>query len=428
MNVIKYLNDLKFVENEAHISSIIASFYEYGIKVSYDMETKPSRFIFSAMKKFRTGGIIDTYISECNGLILSPPLGKKNKSWSIISYPPCTYRSVVSVDVMNKYLAQGMYSVYEIMEGTIITYYYFNSAWRMSTTNGIDVSDVKWDGKSYKDAFTECLVHIGITREILEASLDKSTCYTFGFKHPHRHPFYEGGQPIYNVWFVQGRNIKTLKLEGFKLIPEQKKVLDCPTNIRDLFKKLASSIDDFDKDKTVLYGYILRSNKLGVTYKSVMLESRLLTTIRKLYYQSCFNKLSRQMEIERVRFICLYSYLQIQIRPVFIKYFPQFTEKFAEFDRITSDLVDAVVKIISTSETEAKSIQPTVEDQGQGRSDKFDSSLRSEEEPKKVYARQILSSMGKIMSLKEDKITRKKIREYICDPIYLAIYDALSTE
>lgn len=431
MNVIKHLNDHKIVPTELGIKKLQHHFKSYNIKISYDMGL-PIRLIFTSNKFYESKSNI--YLAECNGLIVSyhstqsdvrsdrscsdvrscsdtPMQDVIAGIWTILAQPPSTIKIQPDIKTIDKYLSTNNYDILEIDEGTIFTYYYYNGEWRMSTSNGIDVTNLIWDGKSYIRAFSECLEKKGINLDKFEKTLNKAAYYTFGFKHPHRHPFMENESP-YKIWFVHGADIKT-GIFAKCGIPMQKIVSDDAYN---LHKKLFSAENNFMTTKKILYGYILRPKFLFG--QSLILESKILTNIRNLYYRYDFNKNAQLLHMSRVKYILLYTYVTKQV-DVFLLYFPQFKKYFKDCEKITLILTYKIWHILKMTHSKYKKIDEVF-------INRSIAEIKLDPEESKIYniyAEKIINSMSTVLST--NLIQIRDIYGYVIGSQNIEMYDKL---
>jgi hypothetical protein len=231
--------------------------------------------------------------------------------------------------------------------------YYYGGGWVCSTKKGIAVDGLSWDGVSYKQALTDVLTQNEIKVEDFYGALNKSSSYTFGFKHPGRHPFREGECKIdkkqYQIWFVQSAELATGKVERSispvsKILPQEMIQIQ---NVRDLFRINFNAYTEFQASGKVDYGFLLRATSDDVPFncRSLLLESKLLQKIRIYFYQSQYTEVSNILGISRRMYIVVRSYLKYTMRTHFITLFPQFKPAFAAIKKIIETLADTIIKL-----------------------------------------------------------------------------------
>lgn len=408
VQTIAYLNkNHPNVDSEQELSGLYQSFKKYGIKVSFPSkpEGKKRRFIFSHAKSLRFKGEIDEFISECNGLICLYDYEEK-VPWSLLAKPVNTFKTGVNEKYIDRHLHK--YTVYKVNEGTTVNMYYYNGSWRISSSRGYDVTELVWNGKkTYKEVLKEVLYKYSILYDEFLEALDKNASYTFGFKHPDFHPFWDGkdtGQ--YNFWFIQkfhnkdgvvpmGEKLKKLRVDGQTI--EEK-----PGNIRTLFKKLGNSLDDFLETKNVLYGYILRTDHKDVSINSrnILLESRLLKTIRNLYYHSKYQKNSHELKLDREKYIVASAFLDRKKYAMFTELFPQYKNEFNEYEKIYKILLKELTGIYTKP--------------------------GSTDSPFYLFAQKIANQINKKVTIKKNNPhLQHLLSTFILDPVFLTTFYTL---
>jgi hypothetical protein len=218
MNIIQYIKNQQF-DGLTDESKIVEDFNAKYIKVSYECPKDNDvsrRYIFTANKynsknvSFLSSDLV--LRSEANGLILE----STGTEWIALVIPPRTPKSNnINAGTLDKFYQEDKYLIYKLEDGTIINLYYYKkqenqypSRWVISTARGIEVNTQVFNTVSYQDMFEQSLNNMGLDKEEFYNSLDKNTCYTFGFKHPDMHPFQERKtKPVYKVWFVQSTTI-----------------------------------------------------------------------------------------------------------------------------------------------------------------------------------------------------------------------------
>lgn len=367
MNVIKFIKTLA----DKSPSNIRTQLYKQGILSTYDDfsqdsdkketdepgESHATRMIFYTSKNQR---FIDNENAselwlECNGLIIDV------ESLQPVVIPTNSLMHNIDTSVVSANLTNGLYDVYPVNDGTTINMYYWKplDSWRISTSRSIDATDSQWGETTYTDIIEELMYVAGSDLETFHNSLDKTRCYTFGFKHPSMHSFYAGSvDPVYKMWFIQSVNctdgdIKCTpdtqtQVDSFETlkISTQSVLQDSDVKkLNSLTKVAHHALYTFLTASEVNYGYILKSrdtSKTGV-YSNILLESTLMQKIRHLYYHSKYNKISKQMNYNREKFIIVQSYLDMNTHDLFIELFPRFKPQYNQLNAITSDLVKQTI-------------------------------------------------------------------------------------
>lgn len=346
MNTLEFISENKFTGELDSLDELKSSFYKMGVRVSYDNAESPRRYIFSVAAK--RDGIHANIVKECNGLILEAIDGK----WRALVVPPENPMTNCRADDVNTQVCRKMFDIYEICDGTTISLYFDCDNWVMSTNKGIDVTNTVLDNIDYKTAFGQCLsIGMSVPEADFYNSLNKEYSYTFGFKHPVRHPFTEGGNvPIYRVWFIQKVHLTTYAIsyslsdENIEIAPQRR--IPNPQNIHILFKKLARSYDEYVEYGKVLYGYLLRpkgQTKTGTS--SILLTSRLMVALKSIYYNKSNDDNAKALNIPRTVYILVNTFLNSKLNAQFITLFPGFISEYNVLSSIITKLVVSVVAV-----------------------------------------------------------------------------------
>ncbi len=334
--------------------------YQQGIKTSYDED----RMIFSTTHPHKNHPVV--YTQECNGLIL------EMDTWKPLMVPPRSLRFNIDTDVSNKFLHQGLYHVYKAQDGTCFNMYYYNNRWTISTAKGYDMNDVKWDGKSYQQLVTECLEKVNLTWDKFVEQLDKNRCYSFGFKHPEFHRFFENGQSVYKVWFIQSIDLDMESdyylwatdkspIEELKL----QEVYEEPIGaLKDLYKIAASALENYIENKEICYGFILRSVNMEVTgvHSDLFIESSLMRTIRKFWYENNLIDMCHQAQWSKETVVTLSAYLDSTSYEVFTVLFPQYADRFTEYSNKISKIIEYMCFLTKGETLDAKDSSTSLTD------------------------------------------------------------------
>ena len=358
MNISTYLKERKYngLDDEEKIRDDL---FKKDISVSYEKtnDDNTRRFIFTSSQRSRknTAYINDLYL-EANGLILESP------SWRPLVVSPLSPKNTIDTKVINNIIRNKMYNIYYLEDGTPINLYFYKpkNNWVIATSKGIDVGNNIFNTLKYQQMLDESLEKIGQNPQDFYKSLSKDHCYSLGFKHPDLHPFREArGSDIYKVWFIQSVKIDAIiekcqvNKESTLTIPNHTMVpFDVPS-INTLFSRLKSSYDDFiDNNETkTIYGFMLVA-KDGVLassadYSTVILESRLMSFIRKLWYDASYAKVSRNQAYNRMKTVLLVSYLDDNRSEYFRTLFPQFVDELELLNEGEVKIIDKIYANIS---------------------------------------------------------------------------------
>ena len=320
--------------------------YRLGIKTSYNSEV----MIFSTMHTARNQMNL-AYLQECNGLIL------EQKTWRPLVVPPRSLRFNIDTDASNRFLHQGLYHIYKAEDGTCFNMYYYGGKWVISTAKGYDMNNAVWENTTYQSAVVDCLSSIGLSWDTFTNQLDKKHCYSFGFKHPSFHKFWESSKtPLYKIWFIQSVDLNisndTYLWSSDKspiAIMKTQEVLRNPIgNLRELYKSAKDSINAFLTTGSVCYGYILRSVNFASTgqHSDLFIESDLMRAIRKTWYENSVIDLCHKNKLCKEHIITLSSFLDNNGLELFQLLFPQYYKRMQFFSEVIGKLTDNMISIV----------------------------------------------------------------------------------
>lgn len=316
---------------------------------------------------------LETHIArEGNGLIISRHTGK------IMSYPPHCLRSILNTKETNKYLIKGMYKIFRADDGTMFTLYYDNmhrqhiksddntsseqGIWRISSNKGYDVTNIKWDERTYGEMIDECLQTVGLSLKELISKLDTNHCYTMCFKHPEIHKF----QPCKKIWIIQRRCLDESSPEYLKIydgslfnIPSQKIYEYKQSDVKIFYQSAANAYNEFIKSgrKNINYGYIFRSIDQEETGSSsdLYIESSLMNSVKKVLYNHTIIKKCQENHWNKHKCIALINYLDVYNYQQFIEMFPEFMP---EMDRLDKQLIEITRLVVEEYMTRNKIDKP----------------------------------------------------------------------
>lgn len=340
-----------FISNYSDFEKGRKELYNLGIKTSYNDDL----VIFSTFNNKKNN--MNIYMQESNGLII------ERNTWKLLVVPPRTLRLNIDTKASNKFLHQGLYHIYKAQDGTTFNMYYYNK-WTISTSKGYDMNAVKWDDLTYQQLISDCLTNIGLSWETFTETLDKTKCYSFGFKHPKFHRFYEKeAAPVYKLWFIQYVDLNP-KSETYlwafdkysnDLIPSQESIIyDPPISMKDLYMNASEALNNFKNNGEVNYGYILRSVNFGTTlsHSDLYIESSLMKTIRKFWYDNYTIDACHKNGWKKEKVVTLYGFLDSSTE-LFRILFPQYNELLNSYAEKLNILADSMVNIYQNNVNKA---------------------------------------------------------------------------
>lgn len=329
------MNSQSLFKSFSTFSEKRSAFYSKNIKSSYSDEL----IIFYPKNRGPKTDYRDPVVRECNGLIF----GIQNNE--LLAIPPKLLLGTFKYNIVNTFVENNLYDIYEVNDGTRITLYYADR-WRISTSRGYDVSRISWSGKStYSEILNECLEYMNIMPDEFYDRLDKNNCYSFGISHPEYHPFTK----TKHIWFIESYSTIDAKRNDINPFPDiikpQKKVsLNDGENATSLKKLAITALDDYLSEKKRLFGFILRSkdeSKTGM-YSNLIIESSLMWEIRKMFYNKHYTELANENNFDRIEYTLLSNYLYN--KKLFLKLFPQYKLCFSDIEKKINDINNVVVK------------------------------------------------------------------------------------
>lgn len=252
---------------------------------------------------------------------------------------------------------------------------YVHGSWTISTTNGLNMNNVVWNGLTYQQALDEVLHMYGSDWNTFTKELDRDSSYTFSFKHPAYHPFREGastdvyrllhlgsfdlltGQPVELPTSVKADKPEELSVDNIKMLYSQA-ANSYETFVRDITYHTSpaepsrqhpspsqassrqhpslTSSSSHQPGKVPCFGFVIRSVNPSETFPEhdLFIESRLMLKIRRFLYETDYNLVPNKMDL-----ICLHNYLSPVTINEFMTLFPQFNTKYQEYKSFFSLLL-----------------------------------------------------------------------------------------
>ena len=368
MNTIKFLQSFETDSNKGSpaikFSKIRKELYAKGVCWTDSVngnfaENDHFRVVLYLKKNTQGIDFNNPIITECNGLVLS----YFNNDWSALAVPPvnCS-KSKISMHQVDKFYKEGKYQIYEVLDATMITMYYYNNDWRIASCKGFDVTDYEFmNGQSYMDTF----LSIANTKypEFSLNHLDDKYCYTFALRSANFHKFnetkHEFTESTTELVYQSNTYIKLIKVVHLDStndvdtnwlninIPvyqpvEIKNAHSVPILMnyaKHAYVKYSKGYETNNFKFKPLYGYILRSTASTVPklYKNIMISSSLYATIKKGLYATSNendNQMIVNMFIDQKR--------KMQFKVLFDQYLPEFNKLEAMVLNTCEDVVSLI--------------------------------------------------------------------------------------
>ena len=381
MNTFKFLNSAS-IESEtfsSDISAIRTKLFENGVCWTDDVQGQ-----FTVNKPFRVvlytrNAKIDfknPMVKECNGLVFA-----YNNGWTLLAMPqPAFCTNKISMKKLNDIFNAGSYDVYEVLDATILTLYYYNDAWRISSTKGYDIGSTEMiDSMTYIDAIHD-LMATKYKAFRLE-DLNKNYSYTIALRHSKYHIFDETKHLANRTKNIPRPGVDmnsyimvmcVADVSNTTYVAKQVPGLPCQNPIT-LKEQNAHTLTNYAKSAYAkyakafrlqnfkykpLYGYILRANKNSVPddYYTIYIESELYRSLKIGLYKDNqsirkmdYNRLVIQMSLNHDR------YEQFKIM------FQQFDSKFQQLEDTINEIACEVAhRIIQSEENENIEMNPSI--------------------------------------------------------------------
>lgn len=413
------LNNLRAAADDAAVDAVMRNITENNIRVRTE-KVEHGRVVLSCAFKQVTSKLV----SECNGLVLD------SKNWRVLAAPPSAFNMRPNNKRVDAYLSESLYDVIRVVDGTVVTLYHYDDRWAISSSNGYDVSTLKWIGpKTYAELLFELFKRIGeVPVEFTETgflnfpSLDKHKCYTIGFRHHNFQPLVEDPEKL---WFIQSCDVSgefpvILDVTPVEVasLPGQD-ILTRPFNTLNEIRSFSANsvalavetISAIRKGEDCIrsfnYGYILRSRQPERTkdLSNILIESPLLKQIRKkVYDRAPFNVRPLLNENDRLEYNAMKAFLSIG-KHNFVALYPDWAEKYRLYD----EFIETVVSIIVHAITQ-KAMAPA------GR----DPRLRSNSGKVAKALMEHICRHEKITAF--DKDVDKIVRDYVVNPEYAYLF------
>lgn len=290
--------------------------------------------------------------------------------WKVVSVPPIAFNKRQVPDLIEDYYKQGLYDVLKVVDGTVVTIYYWNNHWNISTSNSYDVSSFYWIGdmsyseviydlftRLYPTAAEACGIQLIDNISLDFTKLQKNKSYTIGFRHHNYHPLKT--DPEY-MWNIQNVHLPSGRIEfndGILGLPNQQ-IITAVNSLDQLNHLNKSAISDATRTENPVfnYGFILRSKNPSVTkeFSNILMSSSLLKKIKKNIYEYPANSLKQFItNANRFEYITMKNFFNKAERNEMIQLYPQLLERFPLYSKCVNDTVLCTLAIMKNKQTNA---------------------------------------------------------------------------
>lgn len=286
-----------------------------------------------------------------------------------MSVPPLSFNKQHNYTIVDKYLAQNLYDIYKVVDGTIVTLYYWGNRWNIASSNGYDVSSYYWIGDlTYAEVlydlfsrlYPESIDKNGITlvdNFLLDFNLDTNFCYTIGFRHHNFHPLLLDPECVWNIQHVNLLTKEVIYENGLLGIPNQINIdqsTECIKSVDQLTSINKLSVNNAVKiNPSFNYGFILKSRDPSITkqFSSVLIESPLLRKIKNHIYDYPSNLLNQFINNKnRLEYVIIKNYFNKQEKNDIIQLYPQFNNVYTSLSKCINDTINCIITIMKNKQ------------------------------------------------------------------------------
>lgn len=293
---------LPLIKNNTEISAICQDNY-------IELRSFQGKTILSAKKNSNTRAADKALNIEANGVIFD------NTTRNILCHPGKCVNYKFRISDLRKLMANPSTRICETFDGTMITLYFADNAWKISTFKGCDVAQISIiSSLTFADMLRECA---GI--DIATATLNPAYCYTIGVSHQSYHMFTRSNY----AWFSHAVDLQTLNNTGeIKIITDVPQLSHLQTyhdasgiTIDRMLELSRNSLQDYlDKKCPPLFGFLIRT--AGLSHPHYYIESSLMQKIRNINYN--YKECNTNTKIHYIGLnIYIYSKLEGYVRTMF---------------------------------------------------------------------------------------------------------------
>ncbi len=353
MNTFKFLDSFPIDDETFHhdMSSLRHKLFSFGVcwtdsvKGAFDKET-PFRVVLYT--KPRGSDFKNPLVKECNGIIF-----EYNNGWKLLAMPQYGFcNNKISMNRLNEMYKSGYYSVYEVLDATILTLYYYNQSWRISSTKSYDIGGMDIvKGTTFNEAIDDLIATKYNAFNF--NNLQKDYSYTIALRYPKYHIFDEtkylmnrtknvpkqGIDMNAYIMLLASANLNTYLFSNKHVpgIPMQTPITFQESNVNTLvnyakcaYSKYLKAYSRQDFRYKPLHGYILRANNKNVPheYSTIYIESQLYEVIKCGLYKN--NNTLRNQEFNK---LIVYMFMNNERLAQYKILFEQFDKAFSKLEK-----------------------------------------------------------------------------------------------
>jgi hypothetical protein len=394
---------------------------------------------------------------ECNGLVIDA------RTWRALAIQPNAFSGRPSAKAIDGFLAENLYDIIRVDDGTVVTLYNWEHptdgpTWALASSNGYDVSSLCWIGPlTYAAVFHDIAQRLypaftaetGMTLEARAdgttrlnfTNLDRTRCYTVGFRHHNFHPMKADPE---RMWQIQSTDLSGAAPQvifsgngrGLPVIPDQHVYADDSFGSSALggealsleslraigsnaLARAAAYAAQFAGGEApsgqpgtlpteLNYGYILRSRDPARTreHSDFLVETPLLGRIRKIVYERAPRSVRDSLvAADRLEYNAMRAFLTATERGDFLALYPDWAARFQAYEEFVNNVIHLVIHATRQRALAPMSREP---------------SLKS---PTGQVARALLDHICRFEKLTAfHKDTESIVRDYVINPEYALLF------
>lgn len=402
----RFLSECKGRPTSEVIDDLYAMMGELGVQIRHDDQTPRDFDDEDAQLPGAPGAAVCRLLLSCGrrasasaaqrefgGLVID------TRTWAIIAAPPLALNPRPVAAVVDARLAAGDYEVYRVNDGTVVTLYssehpQLGRMWSMATSNGYDVSPLRWMGPlTFAEVFFDLATRlypafVAAAGARLEGGrlafdgLDPASTYVIGFRHHNFHPLRADGE---RMWLIQSGggdaggalglpSAAPVPLAALSQVTGTPPVVQPPT-VASLAASCANALEEALALVAMAgagaaapatagaspfhYGYILRLRPGAAAapdHAHVLIESPLMARVRRLAYERAPRAVRGGLTADdRFAYAGMQAFLTMGEREMFVGLFPEVAPAFAEYSRFVNGVISEAVHELRLRQREPKS-------------------------------------------------------------------------
>lgn len=325
-------NILKSSTKGSVIKFLIETLNIHNLWINYEsLENENTRIILT---KFQDRVSRSKYAHYYNGTILN----LTDKEMTISCLPP-----PVLHNMSKKSLEYFDYDVYKIEDGTVLTLYYFQDKWVISTSRAYEANDYMWKDLKYFDIVNDLFKKYDFSWDMLE----KNKSYTVCVQHPTWHPFTLNQEDTSSkLWLISVFDGQKIHYDEHIGLPLQEKIEI--VNLSDLYSICDKSYKNWNNGHVINFGFrlVIKEAPVELLNAQFIIQSTLLQAIEKILYRVEKSSDIKNYKINRgylsdIKYILIRTVIYRRDE-IFLILFPQYEKDLKEYMSKIGTLIDNV--------------------------------------------------------------------------------------